>query len=297
MVGRRSAGEHHRQLGGVGVGHALRAISSTMPAAGCRRRPRSGRRCCTTRHAAPAGGATAARAVSRSGMRRRRDGVEMVGERGLAGVHGGQMQEPDIDAAGLARVETLVEHLPGTAKGRAREELLAEHRMTEGLRLPDQGVDEVAVVDDAQERTAALEVSARTRSARRGAEMADQAIVVDVHLEAAADQPRGHGVEDVADRDRAEARHGDGRDAVIAGAVGGSGASAASSTASASCRRRSCAGRSPAGKPGRRPDRRSPASRAVRAPRSRPIFRWPCAASTEPFSWLTPALLRVGSMP
>ena len=73
----------------------------------------------------------------------------MIGERCLAAVHRGQMQQADIDAAGLARLEPGVERLPGAAEDRAREQLLAEHRMAEGLRLLDQRADQVAVVDDA----------------------------------------------------------------------------------------------------------------------------------------------------
>ena len=41
----------------------------------------------------------------------------MVGELGLAGVHGGKMQEADIDAAGLAGLQALVE--PSQARRKA----------------------------------------------------------------------------------------------------------------------------------------------------------------------------------
>ena len=44
-------------------------------------------------------------------------GVEVIGERRLAALHGGEMQQADIDAASLARIEPLVERLPGTAEG------------------------------------------------------------------------------------------------------------------------------------------------------------------------------------
>ena len=73
----------------------------------------------------------------------------MIGERRLAAVHGGEMQQADIDPAGLARLEPLVEHLPGPPEDRAREQLVAEHRAAERLRLPDQRADQVAIVDDA----------------------------------------------------------------------------------------------------------------------------------------------------
>ena len=55
------------------------------------------------------------------------DVVEMVGELDLAGMCGGEMQEADIDAAGLAGLQALVEPLPRAPEGGAREEVLAEH--------------------------------------------------------------------------------------------------------------------------------------------------------------------------
>ena len=63
--------------------------------------------------------------------------------------------------------------------------------MSESLRLPDQRTDQVAIIDDAQARPVALEVAPGHGQHRRGAEIADQAIVVDVHLEAADGPLRG----------------------------------------------------------------------------------------------------------
>jgi hypothetical protein len=63
------------------------------------------------------------------------DGVEMLGQRSLTGVHGSEMQEPNIDAAGFARIETYVEYFPCAPECGAWKELLAEHRMPEGLRF------------------------------------------------------------------------------------------------------------------------------------------------------------------
>ena len=65
--------------------------------------------------------------------------------------------------------------------------------MPEGLRLLDQGTDQVAIIDDALRRPVALEVAPRHGQHRRGTDRANQAIVVDVHLHAAADQARRHG--------------------------------------------------------------------------------------------------------
>jgi hypothetical protein len=125
---------------------------------------------------------------------------EMIGERRLAALHGGEMQQSDINPASLARIEPMIERLPGVTEDRTREQLVAEYGVSEGLRLSDQRADQVAIVDDALRRPIALEVAPRHGQHRRGPEIADQAIIVDVHLHAAADQARGHGVEIVPDR-------------------------------------------------------------------------------------------------
>ena len=106
-------------------------------------------------------------------------------------------------AVELAALQPFVERLPCMAKDRAREQLVTEHRAAEGLRLLDQGADQMMVVDDALGWSIALVVAPRHAQHRRRPEMADQPIIVDLHLQAAADQARGHGVEDVAHRDRA----------------------------------------------------------------------------------------------
>ena len=54
-------------------------------------------------------------------------GGEVIGERRLAAVHSGEMQQADIDAAGLARLEPGIQRLPGAAEDQAREQLVAEH--------------------------------------------------------------------------------------------------------------------------------------------------------------------------
>jgi hypothetical protein len=59
-----------------------------------------------------------------------------------------EVQQADIDPAGLARIEPLVERLPGATEDRGRKQRFAEYRMREGLRLPDQRSDQVTVVDD-----------------------------------------------------------------------------------------------------------------------------------------------------
>ena len=129
------------------------------------------------------------------------------------------MQQADIDAAGLARLELLVEHLPGTAEDGAREQILAEHRVAEGLRLLDERTDQVTVVDLTDRLVAGAAIAARQRQHRRDAEVADEPVVVDVHLEAAADQARGHGVEDAAHADRARAGYAGGGDREVGRAV------------------------------------------------------------------------------
>src|SRR3712207_8148371 len=52
--------------------------------------------------------------------------VEAVGQAGLAGVLGGQVEQADVDPAGLARLQAGVQDLPGAAEGRGGEQVLAE---------------------------------------------------------------------------------------------------------------------------------------------------------------------------
>src|SRR5712692_10608374 len=80
----------------------------------------------------------------------------------------------------------------------------------EGLWLLDQGADQMAVVDNALAWSVTLVMAPRHAQHRRRPEMADQPIVINLYLQAAADQARGHGVEDVAHRDRARTGHADG---------------------------------------------------------------------------------------
>src|SRR3954470_697119 len=124
------------------------------------------------------------------------DSLEVVGQARLAAVHGGQMQEADIDAASLPRLEASVQRLPGAPVGLAREQMLAEHGMAEGLRLLHERADQVTVVDLTDGLVAGAPVAARERQHGRGAEMADEAVVEEVDLEARSDQARGHRVED-----------------------------------------------------------------------------------------------------
>ena len=80
---------------------------------------------------------------------------------------------------------------------------------------------EVAVVDDAHARAMTLEMAPAHGQHRCGAEIADEAIIVDVHLEAEADQARGHGVEDGAHADRGRTGHRDGGGREVRGPVPG----------------------------------------------------------------------------
>ena len=74
-------------------------------------------------------------------------GIEMTGECILAGVGRRKMKQADVNAARLARLELVVEHLPGAAECSSREEIIAEYRMAEGLRLLDEGADQMTPVD------------------------------------------------------------------------------------------------------------------------------------------------------
>src|SRR5690606_32039301 len=88
------------------------------------------------------------------------DAREMIGQLGLAGVRGGQMQQADIDPARLSWIEPGIEYLPGLPEGGLREQILPEYRVPEGLWLLHKGMDQMPVIDDTNTGTAAFEVAA-----------------------------------------------------------------------------------------------------------------------------------------
>ena len=112
--------------------------------------------------------------------------LEMIGECVQAAVVA--VQEADIDAAGLARLQLVVERLPGPAEDSPGEEILAEHGVTEGLRLLDEGADQVAPIDLTDGLVAGAAILARQGEDRRGAEVADEPVVIDVDLQPGADE-------------------------------------------------------------------------------------------------------------
>jgi hypothetical protein len=73
--------------------------------------------------------------------------IKALGKTGLAGVFGGQMQQTDIDP-GFAGFQVRVQNFPGAAEGGAREQVLAEDGVAEGLGFADQRADQVVVIDD-----------------------------------------------------------------------------------------------------------------------------------------------------
>ena len=85
---------------------------------------------------------------------------EMIGQLGLAGVRGSQMQQADIDPARLSWIEPGIKYLPGLPEGGLREQILPEHRVPEGLRLLHESMDQMSVIDDADTGTTAFEVAA-----------------------------------------------------------------------------------------------------------------------------------------
>src|SRR5450759_3807675 len=117
-------------------------------------------------------------------------------------MHQGQMQKTDIDAACFARIKCGIQLLPSAAKGRAGKQLIPEDAVTKSLRLLHQGGHKVAIIDNAQSRTAALEVQALDEEDFRRAEMADETIVVDMYLQPATGETRRNGIEDIPDADR-----------------------------------------------------------------------------------------------
>ena len=141
-------------------------------------------------------------------------------ERGFAGMGRREMKQADIDAAGAPGLERGVERLPGAAEDGAREHAVAKDRAAKSLRLLDQRADNMTVIDDVG-GPAGVAAATRKRQHFGGAQKTDQPPIVDMDLEPRADQPRRHGIEDVAYGDRRRPSDGDGRQAKVGGAESG----------------------------------------------------------------------------
>ncbi len=134
-------------------------------------------------------------------------GGEHIGEFGLAAAFVRQREQLDHDAAGR-RSPSLRRAARSKVRaiGVARKELVAIDQVEQRHRLAAQRMDDVPVVDD----MAVLAVAAgRPRGSvirLRAAEKQVEPVVVEPHAQPMADQPRGHGVEHLAQREAAGAR-------------------------------------------------------------------------------------------
>ena len=92
------------------------------------------------------------------------------------------------------------------AIGRAREQLVAVDQIEQRHRLLAQRVDDVPIVDDVTALALGDRPPAPQRHHRRRAEEAVEPVVVEVHAQAMADQPRRRRVEHAAQNEAAARR-------------------------------------------------------------------------------------------
>ena len=114
---------------------------------------------------------------------------------GLAVLLMGKGQEGHREAAGLALGEPLQGHLEAAPVGIAREQGVAVDQVEQRHRLLFQGMDNVAVVDDVDMGARLARPPARQGQVAGAAEEEFEAVVIEAHAEAVADEARGHGVE------------------------------------------------------------------------------------------------------
>ena len=130
-----------------------------------------------------------------------------------------QRQQLDRDLARPPVAQFGAQHLEGFAIGLTREQLIAVDQIGQRHRLLAQCVDHVPVVDD----VTALAVRDRLPPSERHhwgrAKETVEPVVVEVHAQAMADQPRRRGVENTAQNEAAARRDRDDLLLVIGGAT------------------------------------------------------------------------------
>src|SRR4051812_6392011 len=133
----------------------------------------------------------------------------------------GEPEEVDHAATGLGLGQCLGQGRPGGGVLAAGEEAVAVDRGGERLRLAAQGVDDVVVVDAVGPAPVLAGPQAGMADHLGAAEPGLDAVVVDLHAQALADQARGGAVEDAVHQEAAGA--GDAGDHLgeVGGAAGG----------------------------------------------------------------------------
>ena len=223
--------------------------------------------------------------------------LQREGEFGLAGALEREREKADHGAASWSLAETGEQGVERQGEGSAGEELIAIDQIEQRHRLAAQGMDDVTIVDDMAKFAVRLGPTAPQDDDGRRALKAFQPIVVEAHPQPVADQARGNRVEHLAQREGAGAGDVDVDLLVVGGladrqlvrrrpllvdALGVAEVAAADDVV----------------------DEAAPCGEIVEVARcaqhegvGERSLRWPWALSIEPFSWLTPGLLRVGVMP
>src|ERR1700677_3284515 len=130
----------------------------------------------------------------------------------------GERQQLDCDLARPLVAHFGKQGLEGFAISRTGEQLIAVDQVRQRHWLPAQCVDYMPVVDDVTTPGSQGWPSTSERHHECGAEKAVEPIVVEMHPQTMADQPRGTGVENAAQHEAATRGHYDDLLLVIGGA-------------------------------------------------------------------------------
>ena len=125
-------------------------------------------------------------------------GLQREGEFGLAGAFVRERENPHHGAAGRPFAQSREQRLERQGEGPAREELVAIDEIQQRHRLAAQRMDHVPIIDDMGVLAARLGPPAPQGENRRRALEAFEPIVVEMHAQPLADQPRGDRIEHLA---------------------------------------------------------------------------------------------------
>jgi hypothetical protein len=117
----------------------------------------------------------------------------------------GQPEQTDHEAAGLGAGHRGFDRFPAPAIFAAREDLIAVDEIGQGLGFLAETMNDVAVIDHMRMGSASALGSPAARESLDGSAGEEQfdAIVEDAGLQVMADQPRGNGIEDLAQHEAA----------------------------------------------------------------------------------------------
>jgi len=116
----------------------------------------------------------------------------------LAAAIMGERQQLDCQFARALVAHALVQRLVGACIGGVREQLIAVDQIVERHRLLAQRVDHVPIIDDVTALALRHRPSTPERHHRSCAEEALEPVIVEMHAQAMANEPRRRRVEDAA---------------------------------------------------------------------------------------------------